>query len=227
MRHFDHGYTVTSHSSQGLTTDRVLVNMDTAVHPELINTRFAYVSVSRSVSDARIYTNDATTLAERLNTDISKTSAVRLHEPNNEMHQQPQHSTQPKERTMTNTRELNPEEQRRQSQSELLTPAAITLQAISEADQRHYAPLHLALPNDSTGYEWRRETGDIQSYQHSQTAGWLHVDPQGQFYDRHAQPITKEHALEHAGHVAVAVNEISQTQALTKGSAPTDQGLSL
>ena len=41
MQHFDHGYAVTSHSSQGLTADRVLVNMDTTVHPELINTRFA------------------------------------------------------------------------------------------------------------------------------------------------------------------------------------------
>jgi hypothetical protein len=226
MRHFDHGYAVTSHSSQGLTTDRVLVNMDTTAHPELINTRFAYVSVSRAVSDARIYTNDATTLAERLNTDISKTSAVQLNEPNSEMHKQSHHSTPPKEHTMTNTREQNPEEQRRQSQSEL-TPVAVTLRTITETDQRHYAPLHVALPNESAGYEWRRETGDIQSYQHNQTAGWLHIDAQGQFYDRHAQPIMKEHALEHAGHVTLAVNEISQTQALTKGSVGTDQGLSL
>ena len=78
MRHFDHGYTVTSHSSQGLTTDRVLVNMDTTVHPELINTRFAYVSVSRASQDARIYTNDAGKLAERLNTEVTKTSAVQI-----------------------------------------------------------------------------------------------------------------------------------------------------
>ena len=34
MRHFDHGYAVTSHSSQGLTTDRVIVNMTPAAHPE-------------------------------------------------------------------------------------------------------------------------------------------------------------------------------------------------
>jgi ATP-dependent exoDNAse (exonuclease V) alpha subunit len=61
MRHFDHGYAVTSHSSQGLTTDRVPVNMHTTAHPELINTRFAYVSVSRASEDARIYTNDAAT----------------------------------------------------------------------------------------------------------------------------------------------------------------------
>jgi hypothetical protein len=38
MRHCDHGYAVTSHSSQGLTSERVLVNMDTSVHPELIKT---------------------------------------------------------------------------------------------------------------------------------------------------------------------------------------------
>jgi hypothetical protein len=32
-RHFDHGYAVTSHSSQGLTAERVLVHADTSVHP--------------------------------------------------------------------------------------------------------------------------------------------------------------------------------------------------
>lgn len=54
MRHFDHGYAVTSHSSQGLTAERALVNMDTRAHPEFINTRFAYVSVSRAAQDAQI-----------------------------------------------------------------------------------------------------------------------------------------------------------------------------
>lgn len=128
---------------------------------------------------------------------------------------------------MTNTREHNPEEQRLQSQSELLTPAAVTLQAISEADKRHFAPLHAELPNESAGYEWKQETGDIQSYQHNQTEGWLHIDPQGQFHDRHVQPISKEQALEHAGHIGLAVNEISHTQTLAKGAVGTDQGLSL
>jgi ATP-dependent exoDNAse (exonuclease V) alpha subunit len=41
MQHFDHGYAVTSHSSQGLTEDRVLVNMDTNTFSELLNPRFA------------------------------------------------------------------------------------------------------------------------------------------------------------------------------------------
>ena len=76
MRHFDHGYAVTSHSSQGLTSERVLVNMDTEVHPELINSRFAYVSVSRASHDAQIYTNDAASLTARLTHDVSKASAV-------------------------------------------------------------------------------------------------------------------------------------------------------
>jgi conjugative relaxase-like TrwC/TraI family protein len=43
-RHFDHGYAVTSHSSQGLTAERVLINADTGVHPDLLNSRFGYVS---------------------------------------------------------------------------------------------------------------------------------------------------------------------------------------
>jgi conjugative relaxase-like TrwC/TraI family protein len=76
MRHFDHGYAVTSHSSQGLTSERVLVNMDTDVHPELISGRFAYVSVSRASHDAQIYTNNAATLGENLSRDVSKASAV-------------------------------------------------------------------------------------------------------------------------------------------------------
>jgi conjugative relaxase-like TrwC/TraI family protein len=224
MRHFDHGYAVTSHSSQGLTTDRVLVNMDTAVHPELINTRFAYVSVSRASEDAQIYTNNAATLAERLSTDISKASAVEVARPNGETQA---HQPQSKEQTMTNTKELTPEEQRRQFQQEAHHPATDKAQSPSEIDQRHYAPLHNALPNDASGYEWKRETGDIQSYQHNQSGGWLHIDQQSQFYDRHAQPIAKEHALEHAGHLTLAVSEISQAQSIAKGSVGNDQGLSL
>ena len=78
MRHFDHGYAVTSHSSQGLTAERVLVNIDTRVHPELINPRFAYVSVSRAAHDAQVFTNDAASLTARLGHDVSKTSAISL-----------------------------------------------------------------------------------------------------------------------------------------------------
>jgi conjugative relaxase-like TrwC/TraI family protein len=75
-RHLDHGYAVTSHSSQGLTTERVLVHGDTSVHPDLLNSRFAYVSISRASLDAKIYTNDAADLGQRLSGEVSKSSAV-------------------------------------------------------------------------------------------------------------------------------------------------------
>jgi len=78
MRHFDHGYAVTSHSSQGLTADRVLVNIDTNSHPELINPRFAYVSVSRAAHDAQIYTNAASSLTASLSQAVTKTSAIEM-----------------------------------------------------------------------------------------------------------------------------------------------------
>ncbi len=78
IRHFDHGYAVTSHSSQGLTAERVLVNMDTNVHPELINNRFAYVAVSRASQDVEIFTNDMASLTENLSRDVSKASAIDL-----------------------------------------------------------------------------------------------------------------------------------------------------
>lgn len=81
-RHFDHGYAVTSHSSQGLTADRVIVHVDTAhAHHDLINARMAYVSVSRARCDAHIYTNDAATLGTELGRDVSKRSAIEPQEP--------------------------------------------------------------------------------------------------------------------------------------------------
>ena len=78
MRHFDHGYAVTSHSSQGLTAERVLVNIDTKTHPELINPRFAYVSVSRAAQDAQIFTNAAPSLTASLSQAVTKTSAIEI-----------------------------------------------------------------------------------------------------------------------------------------------------
>jgi ATP-dependent exoDNAse (exonuclease V) alpha subunit len=77
-RHFDHGYAVTSHSSQGLTANRVLVHVDTSVHPDLISARFAYVSVSRASVDARIYTNHAASLGKDLSHDVSKSAAMEV-----------------------------------------------------------------------------------------------------------------------------------------------------
>jgi ATP-dependent exoDNAse (exonuclease V) alpha subunit len=78
MRHFDHGYAVTSHSSQGLTADRVLVNIDSNVPSQLINDRFAYVSISRAARDAQIFTDATVSLTASLCQQVNKTSALDL-----------------------------------------------------------------------------------------------------------------------------------------------------
>jgi len=77
MPHLDYGYAVTSHSSQGQTADRVLVHVDSSqAHGELLNSRMAYVSVSRAEFDVQMYTNDAKTLGHVLNRDVSHPSAM-------------------------------------------------------------------------------------------------------------------------------------------------------
>jgi len=79
-RHFDHGYAVTSHSSQGLTAERVLIHADTSVHPDLLNSRFAYVSISRASHEATLFTDDIAKLAPQLGADVSKTSALEINQ---------------------------------------------------------------------------------------------------------------------------------------------------
>jgi conjugative relaxase-like TrwC/TraI family protein len=79
-RHFDHGYAVTSHSSQGLTAERVLVHADTKVHPDLLNSRFAYVSISRASHEATLFTDDMAKLGPQLGADVSKTSALEINQ---------------------------------------------------------------------------------------------------------------------------------------------------
>ena len=80
-RHLDHGYAVTSHSSQGLTAERVLVHADTRVHPDLLNSRFGYVSISRASNEATLFTDDLAKLAPQLAADVSKTSALEISQP--------------------------------------------------------------------------------------------------------------------------------------------------
>jgi ATP-dependent exoDNAse (exonuclease V) alpha subunit len=77
-RHFDHGYAVTSHSAQGLTAERVLVNADTGVHPDLLNSRFGYVSISRASHEATLFTDDLTKLSPQLSAEVSKSSALEI-----------------------------------------------------------------------------------------------------------------------------------------------------
>jgi ATP-dependent exoDNAse (exonuclease V) alpha subunit len=75
--HLDYGYAVTSHSSQGQTADRVLIHVDSDhAHGKLLNSRMAYVSVSRAQYDVQMYTNDAATLGQELSRDVSKSVAL-------------------------------------------------------------------------------------------------------------------------------------------------------
>jgi conjugative relaxase-like TrwC/TraI family protein len=74
--HLDHGYAVTSHSSQGQTAERVLIHVDTELAAkDLLNSRMAYVAVSRGAEDAQLYTNDREKLPQALGHDVSHESA--------------------------------------------------------------------------------------------------------------------------------------------------------
>ena len=48
LRHIDHGYASTSHSAQGATVDRVIVDINTQLSPELVKPQQFYVSISRA-----------------------------------------------------------------------------------------------------------------------------------------------------------------------------------
>jgi conjugative relaxase-like TrwC/TraI family protein len=74
--HLDHGYAVTSHSSQGQTAERILIHVDTKLAAkDLLNSRMAYVAVSRGAEDAQVYTNNRAKLPEALGHDVSHESA--------------------------------------------------------------------------------------------------------------------------------------------------------
>jgi ATP-dependent exoDNAse (exonuclease V) alpha subunit len=75
--HLDHGYAMTSHSSQGQTADCVLIHVDTGLGAKnLLNSRMAYRAVSRGAFDAQIFTNNAFALGHELSRDVSHSPAV-------------------------------------------------------------------------------------------------------------------------------------------------------
>jgi conjugative relaxase-like TrwC/TraI family protein len=74
--HLDHGYAVTSYSSQGQTAERVLVHVDTELgSKDLLNSRMAYVSISRGQWDAQIFTDSLEKLPKALGHDVSHKNA--------------------------------------------------------------------------------------------------------------------------------------------------------
>jgi len=76
FRHIDHGYAITSHSSQGQTVNRVLVNAETIETDLLLNQRMAYVAISRARFEARVYTDSLKQLGPALNREKNKEIAL-------------------------------------------------------------------------------------------------------------------------------------------------------
>lgn len=74
--HVDYGYAVTSHSLQGQTVERVIVNMDTRESDKLLNQRMGYVAASRMRSDVRIYTDSTLELSAALSRQVNKSTAL-------------------------------------------------------------------------------------------------------------------------------------------------------
>ncbi len=74
-RHFDHGYAVTSISSQGQTAYRSIMNANTNESAFTLNKDTAYVANSRAVHDARIYTNSIAELPDALDREQDRPTA--------------------------------------------------------------------------------------------------------------------------------------------------------
>jgi hypothetical protein len=66
FRHFDHGYAVTSYLSQGQTSPREIVHVDTRSSDVLVNRRMARVALTRGVKNVLIVTDSLDRLAAAL-----------------------------------------------------------------------------------------------------------------------------------------------------------------
>jgi ATP-dependent exoDNAse (exonuclease V) alpha subunit len=76
--YLDHAYAMTSHSSQGMTVDRVLIHVDTTDSRVrgLVDKTLSYVATSRARYDAQVFTDDAAQLAKALSRENSKDMAL-------------------------------------------------------------------------------------------------------------------------------------------------------
>lgn len=74
--HIDHAYATTVHSSQGLTADRVFMDVDTRRRTTAADT--FYVALSRARIEARVFTDDLQRLPAALTRDNTKISALEL-----------------------------------------------------------------------------------------------------------------------------------------------------
>lgn len=293
MRHFDHGYTVTSHSSQGLTADRVLINVEVSEHRDLINQRFAYVAVSRAAHDVQLYTDNASRLTKDLSRDVSKTAALEPTQQNAKQQRgetmtyrkehaegiqpyQPTSHVPPSIYAMSIDRETVLADLRwSQEQAKNGVDPANTARAITERHQhdsepeqnqrslieryadrvaelaykdsgipverqaaqleptaeekRHWEPLVQSIGVEhAEPFVWRKEHAEIQSYRSVENRGWLHIDSQGQFFDRNAQPIAAQVALEPVGLSSIeSRGNVHSTEERNETPPHSNHGLSL
>ena len=76
--YLDHAYAMTSHSSQGMTVDRVLIHVDTTDSRVrgLVDKTLSYVATSRARYDAQVFTDDASKLGHALSRANVKETAL-------------------------------------------------------------------------------------------------------------------------------------------------------
>jgi hypothetical protein len=74
--HLEHAYASTVHSSQGLTSDRALIALDTRSRTTSMN--LYYVAISRARHEVRIYTNSTKELPAAIGRRFDKTTALEI-----------------------------------------------------------------------------------------------------------------------------------------------------
>ncbi|MBV9154711.1 MAG: relaxase domain-containing protein [Acidobacteriaceae bacterium] len=76
--YLDHAYAMTSHSSQGVTVDRVLIHVDTTDSRVrgLVDKTLSYVATSRARYDAQVFTDNASQLSRALARENVKETAL-------------------------------------------------------------------------------------------------------------------------------------------------------
>lgn len=79
---------------------------------------------------------------------------------------------------MTNSRERPQHDLCREPPTEAMVSLPEIIRREAEVDTRRDAPIEAALPTEAEGYQWKRETGVIESYKHDQTGCWQHIDPE-------------------------------------------------
>jgi conjugative relaxase-like TrwC/TraI family protein len=106
LRHIEYGYTTTSHSSQGMTVDRVLVQIDTDRSAQLVNRQQFYVSISRARLDVQVFTNSVERLPAVVARELVKTTAREAVQGQQREHERTQKQQRPRAPLRTQERAM-------------------------------------------------------------------------------------------------------------------------